>query len=83
MDDKIKLYSFYAAVMFVLIGLVYCFILIWLKPTVDLATPILGLVMLLIGYYWGTSKSSADKDKTIEKTIQNAADIAVMEEKKE
>jgi hypothetical protein len=44
----------------------YFFLCAFIKPVVDLTTPLLGLAMLLVGYYWGTSKSSADKDKVIQ-----------------
>lgn len=37
----------------------------------------------LLNFFWGTSKGSADKSETIAKQIENAADIAVLEEKKE
>jgi len=63
MDDKLKQWMFIAAFLLLLITLAYCFVCIWVKPVVDLSTPILGITMLLIGYYWGTSKSSADKQK--------------------
>ena len=65
MDEKFKLYQFYAAMVFILIGLGYCFTCVWVKPVIDLSTPIVGISMLLLGYYWGTSSSSKDKDKTI------------------
>ena len=67
MDEKFKLYQFYAAMMFILIGLGYCFTCVWVKPVIDLSTPIVGISMLLLGYYWGTSSSSKDKDNTIAK----------------
>ncbi len=65
--DDFKAKMFYAACGFVCIALIYSFICIWFKPVVDLTTPMQNMAYLLIGYYWGTSKSSADKDKANEK----------------
>lgn len=62
MDDKIKLYMFLAATIYIGIVLGYCFVLVWIKPLMDLSAPLLSIGTLLLGYYWGTSKSSSDKD---------------------
>lgn len=80
MDNKLKTRMFYAACVFVGVVLVYCFLCFFQKPQLDMTTPLLGLAMLLVGYYWGTSKGSSDKSETIDKQIQNAADV---EKKKE
>jgi hypothetical protein len=73
MDDKLKQKMFYAACVFVLIVLVYCFLCFFQKPQLDMTTPLLGMAMLLVGYYWGTSKGSADKTETIDKQIRNTS----------
>ena len=62
LNDKIQLQMFQAACVFIMITLIYAFICIFVKPVVDLTTPIFGMGMLLLGYYWGPSKSSKDKD---------------------
>jgi hypothetical protein len=79
MGDKLNTRMFYAACCFVSVVLIYCFFCFFQKPQLDMTTPLLGLAMLLVGYYWGTSKGSADKSETIDKQIQNAVDA----EKKE
>ena len=76
MDDQAKKYQFPAAIFIVVLCLAYLFICAWHKPEIDLTAPVLGVVMLLLGYYWGSSKSSQDKGMTIDKQIQNAADVA-------
>lgn len=63
MNDKLTLYMFLAATVYIAVVMAYCFILIWTKPVVDLTAPLLSIGTLLLGYYWGTSKSSSDKDK--------------------
>jgi hypothetical protein len=80
MDDKLKMRMFYAACGFVLIVLLYCFFCFFQKPQLDMTTPLLGLAMLLVGYYWGTSKGSSDKSEIIDKQLQDAAGV---ENKKE
>ena len=64
MNDKLIFYQFLAAVAFIMIAVGYCFLCMFFKPVVDLTAPILSMATLLLGYYWGTSKSSADKDRT-------------------
>jgi hypothetical protein len=63
--DDLKMKMFYAACILLLFLLGYCFVCVWIKPIIDLTTPILNLIMLLLGYYWGTSKSSSDKSAAL------------------
>jgi hypothetical protein len=65
MEDRLKISMFWAACAFILICLAYCFVCIWNEPKIDLTTPIIALITGMVGYYWGSSKSSADKTKAI------------------
>jgi hypothetical protein len=70
MEEKIRLYQFWAAMFFIAAALGYYFACIFVKPVVDLTSSISNVAMLLIGYYFGSSKSSQDKGdamKTMEK----------------
>ena len=74
MNDMTKKYQFFAAVFIILVGLGYIFLCAFWKPVVDLTAPILGLIMLLTGYYWGSSKGSQDKADTMKTmTTDNSA----------
>ena len=64
-EDGTKKYQFYAALSIVLICIAYLFICAWHKPVIDLTAPVLSLITLLVGYYWGSSKGSVDKSDTI------------------
>lgn len=35
----------------------------------DYSTPIVAIIMLLIGYYWGSSSGSTSKSETIDKEL--------------
>ncbi len=67
MEDKVRLYSFFAAALFILACLTYVFICIWIKPAIDLTVPVMGIITFLLGFYYGSSKSSQDKSDRIEK----------------
>ena len=76
--------QFWAAVFLILLGVAYVFVCAWHKPVIDLSAPILSIITLLLGYYWGSSKGSADKsaamnnvpDPTIE-ALHSQLDAAV------
>ena len=63
MGDDAKKYQFPAALLIVLICLAYLFICAWHKPVVDLTAPVLSTITLLIGYYWGSSKTSQERSE--------------------
>lgn len=75
-EDRIKGRMFNAACFFVFLVFCYCFLGFFWKPAMDLSTALVGIATFLLGFYYGTSKSSEDKNKTIDKQIQNAADVA-------
>ena len=60
-EDTVKKYQFVAAVMIICICLAYIFIAAWHAPKVDLTAPVLSIITLLLGYYWGSSKSSQER----------------------
>lgn len=65
MEDKTKKYQFSAAMLVILFCIAYLFVCAWHKPVVDLTAPVLSIITLLLGYYWGSSKGSADKSETL------------------
>jgi len=61
MDDKEKkLMRFGALIVAAVVA--YMFVTVWVKPVVDNTTFMVGMAMLIIGYYWGSSKGSQDKN---------------------
>jgi len=60
-DDKVKSKMFYAACFFIIVVLSYCFLCFFQTPKLDMTTPLLSFATLLIGYYWGSAKGSADQ----------------------
>ena len=65
MEDKVRLYSFFAATAFITACLAYVFICIWIKPEIDLTVPVMGIITFLLGFYYGSSKSSQEKGDKI------------------
>jgi hypothetical protein len=47
------------------------FVMMYLKP--ETKTEIIGLMTLVLSFYFGSSKGSQDKDKVIETTAKTAA----------
>ncbi len=67
MEERIRLLSFTSAVFIVIVCLGYVVMCAWHKPAIDLSAPVLSIITLLLGYYYGSSKSSQDKSERIEK----------------
>jgi hypothetical protein len=77
---------FYRRMFFFILAstIAYCFCLTFYnipKDNQPYAHTILGFLLgtgfaSLVGWRWGTAKSSEDKNKTIDQQIQNAADVA-------
>jgi hypothetical protein len=63
MNDTAKRYQFAAALAIILICISYLFVCAWHKPVIDLTAPVLSIITLLIGYYWGSSKSSQERSE--------------------
>jgi len=79
-NELVRKYQFIAAMSIILVLIGYIFLCAFIKPIIDLTTPILSLITLLVGYYWGSSKSSQErsdmqtkKDSGQDATIQQAA----------
>jgi hypothetical protein len=45
----------------------YMFVTIWVKPVVDNSVFMVSLATFILGYYWGSSKGSQDKDNLMKK----------------
>ena len=67
MGEDAKKYQFPAAIAIVGVCLAYLFMTAWLKPTIDHSSTVTGIVMLLIGYYWGSSKTSQERSEMLTK----------------
>jgi len=66
MDDKEKkLMRFGALIVAAVVA--YMFVTIWVSPVVDNTTFMVGMAMLIIGYYWGSSKGSQDKNDLLKR----------------
>jgi hypothetical protein len=67
LDDKKfkdRFILFFAAAI-VAICMAYVFLTVWVKPTTDNSTVMIGIAITVIGVYYGTSKSSQDKSETM------------------
>jgi hypothetical protein len=63
MGNDAKKYQFPAAIGLIVVCLAYIFLTIWHKPISDQSAAVLGIIMLLIGYYWGSSKTSQERSE--------------------
>ena len=84
MDEKTKMLCAALGIVIVCFGYLFLVTFAAVPPSgvkyADMVTgAIISFLSGLIGFYWGSSKSSADKDTTINKQIQNAADVAAKE----
>lgn len=66
MFDKEKTLMVFAAGIVAAV-ILYMFITVWFKPVVDNTTFMVGMGMLILGYYWGSSKGSQDKNDLIKR----------------
>ncbi len=64
-DKEKKLMVFAAGIVSSVI--LYMFITVFVKPLVDNTTFMVGMGMLILGYYWGSSKGSQDKNELIKR----------------
>jgi uncharacterized membrane protein len=85
-DHLLDKLLFLGAMIFMLslVGYLYCVTFIPLDPhQSNIASIVIGtigpVISLVVGFYWGSSRSSKDKDKAIQQLANNAATSAAEE----